>query len=51
MKWCYMVTNSMENKRVKIKISNSHLADRNMCENKTVWLKEWGYGSSDGIGL
>jgi len=33
------VRNSMENKKVKTKICSSHLADRNMREWKTVWLK------------
>ena len=51
MKLCYMVTNSTENKKVKINNCSSHLAGRNMPECKTVWLKEWGYGSSHGLGL
>jgi len=41
----------MENITVKIEMYSSHLADRNMRECKTVWLKGRGYGSSDGIGL
>jgi len=41
----------MENKMVKIKMFSSHLADRNMRECETVWLKGRGYGFSDGIGL
>jgi len=46
-----MFTNSMENKKVKIKICCSHLADRNMRECKTVWPKQLGYGSSHGLFL
>jgi len=51
MKLCYRVTNSLENKKVKIKICSSHLADRNTREWKTVWLKVWGYGSSGDLVL
>ena len=41
----------MENKKVKIKIYCSHLADRNMSKCKTVWSKQRGYVSSHGLGL
>jgi len=40
MKLYYRVRNSVENKKVKIKICSSHLADINMSEHKTVWPKE-----------